>query len=124
MNSLSRMKFSAKLRLMTGAAVLGLALFALVAYTTLRTVRINSPIYQDIALGYQLAGDCYDPPASLVAALPPALAAEDAQTAEETQKSVDLLRAAHKAFTESQKHYSEALPPGPIRDLMRTRAKI
>ena len=120
MKILSRMRFSVKLGLMSGAAVVGLALFALLFSLTLLDVRINSPMYQDIALGYQLAGDCYDPPASLVAALPPAIAAEDAATSEETAKAVDLLRQAHKAFTDSQKHYSDVLPAGAIRDLMST----
>jgi len=122
MNVLSRMKYSAKLSLMTGTAIAGLGMFAALAYMTLRAVRINSPMYQDIALAYQLAGDCYDPPASLVAALPPAIAAEDATTPEETRKFVDLLRQDHLAFTESQKHYSDVLPAGAIRDLMRASA--
>jgi len=112
------MKFSGKLRLMTVSAVGGLALFAALSYYTLEAVRINSPMYQDIALAYQLGGDCFDPPASLVAALPAAIAAEDATTDAETRKAVDLLRQDHQAFETSQKHYQEALPPGAIRDLM------
>jgi methyl-accepting chemotaxis protein len=122
MNILNRMRFSAKLGVMAGTAVLGLAVFAALAFLTLQSVRINSPMYQNIALGYQLAGDCYDPPASLVAALSPSIAAEDAASPEETRKAVELLRQAHHAFTESQKHYSDVLPAGPIRDLMRTEA--
>lgn len=118
MTFLNRMRFSRKLGLMTGAAVTGIGLFAVLAFATLRAVRINSPRYEDIALGYQLAGDCYDPPASLVAALPPAIAAEDAATPQETSKAVDLLRQAHQAFDTSQKHYREALPGGAIRNLM------
>jgi methyl-accepting chemotaxis protein len=114
------MKFSRKLNLMSGSAVMGLLLFAFLAFATLQAVRINSPMYQKIALGYLLAGDCYDPPASLVAALPPAIAAEDATTPEETQRDVELLRQAGHAFEASHKHYQEALPDGAIRDLMRT----
>jgi methyl-accepting chemotaxis protein len=120
MNLLSRMKFSAKLWLMTAAGLLGLALFAVVAWSTLRAVCINSPMYQDIALGYQLAGDCYDPPASLLAALYPAIAAEDATTPEETQKYISLLREAEKAFESSHQHYQQVLPAGEIREVMRT----
>ena len=119
MNVLNRMKYSLKLGLMTFVGTLGLAVFALLSYATLRTVSINSPMYQNIALGYQLAGDAYDPPASLVAALPAAIAAEDAATPEETRKAVDLLRQDHQAFEQTQKHYQEVLPPGAIRDLMR-----
>jgi methyl-accepting chemotaxis protein len=112
------MKFSGKLRLMTVSAVGGLALFATLSYYTLAAIRINSPMYQDIALAYQLGGDCFDPPASLVAALPAAIAAEDATTDAETRKAVDLLRQDQQAFESSQKHYHAALPPGAIRDLM------
>jgi len=122
MNILNGMKFSLKLGLMTGVAVTGLAIFAVFAYLTLLAVRINSPMYQNIALGFQLAGDCYDPPASLVAALPSAIAAEDATTPEETRKAVDLLQTDHQAFITSQKHYSDVLPAGPIRELMRSSA--
>lgn len=118
MNFLNSLRFSRKIGLMTGAAVLGIGLFALLAFATLRAVGINSPMYDNIALGYQLAGDCYDPPASLVAALPAAVAAEDAGTPEETRKAVETLRQAHEAFDASHKHYQEALPKGAIRDLM------
>jgi methyl-accepting chemotaxis protein len=119
MNVLNRIRFSQKLRLMTATGLAGLGLFALIAFSTLQTVRINSALYQDIALAYQLAGDCYDPPASVVAALPPALAAEDAASPEETQKAVEQLRQEHQGFDQSHKHYQEALPQGAIRDLMR-----
>ena len=121
-SQLNRLRFSGKLGLMIGWAIAGLGLFAVLAFFTLNTVRINSPLYQDIALGYQLAGDCYDPPASLVAALPPAIAAEDSQNPEETLKAVALLRQDHQAFEDSQKHYFEALPAGAIKDLMRADA--
>ena len=119
---LDRLRFGAKLALMSGSAVFGLVIFAVLAVATLRTVQIGSPMYADISLAYSLAGDCYDPPASLVAALPPAIAAEDATTAEETAKYVGLLRDDHKAFEESQKHYSETLPDGPIRTKLREAA--
>ncbi len=119
MKLLNHLRFSAKLNLMTGVAVVGLVVFALLTYLTLRAVRINSPLYEDIALAYQLAGDCYDPPASLVAALPPAIAAEDATTPEETRKYVDLLKQDHQAFLTSQKHYSDVLPDGEIRRVIR-----
>jgi methyl-accepting chemotaxis protein len=119
MQLLNRMRFSVKLGLMTGSAVVGLSLFAAIAYCTMRFVCIGSPTYLDIALAYQLAGDCYDPPASLVGALAPAIAAEDATTPEATTKYVELLRGTSKAFEASHKHYQEVLPAGAMRDLMR-----
>ena len=119
MGILGRLRFSAKLTLLTGTALGGLVLFAVIAFYTVRVVRINSPLYQNIALAYQLAGDCYDPPASLVDALPPALAAEEATTPEETQRYVALLQGTDKVFEDSHKHYQRVLPPGAIRDLMR-----
>ena len=119
MGFLRNMRFAAKLGLMTIAAVAGLALFALIAFLTLHVVRINSPLYQDIALAYQLAGDCYDPPASLVAALPAALGAEDAASEAERRRFIEQLRADAQAFETSHKHYQEVLPEGPIRSLMR-----
>ncbi len=122
MKLLNRLRFGAKLNLMVGAAVVGLLTFALLTFFTLRAVRINSPLYEDIALAYQLAGDCYDPPASLVAALPPAIAAEEATTPEETRKFVDLLKQDHQAFLTSQKHYSNVLPEGEIRKVLRDSA--
>lgn len=119
MNLLNRMNFSSKLRLMSLAGLVGLGAFAAVAFSTLHAVRINSALYQDIALAYQLAGDCYDPPASLLDALAPAISAEDATTPEETRKFVALVQQAHQSFTAAHKHYQEVLPPGAIRDLMR-----
>ena len=119
MRVLSRMKFSAKLNLMTSASLLGLALFAVVAFGTLHEVQINSAMYQKIALGYQLAGDCYDPPASLLEALAPAISAEDATTPEETLHYFELVRQAHTAFEAAHQHYQQVLPDGRIRDVMR-----
>jgi len=101
---LNRMSFAWKLGFMTLAAMLGLGSFAVVAFMTMRAVCINSPMYQNIALGYQLAGDIYDPPASLLAALSPALAAEDATTQDETRKAIERMRQAHQAFDQSHKH--------------------
>lgn len=105
--------------LMTGSMVFGLAVFAIVAFATLNRVRINSAMYNDIALAYQLAGDVYDPPASLVAGLPAALAAEEASSPDETRKAVEQLQQDHKAFEDSHQHYSQVLPAGAIRDLLR-----
>jgi len=122
MTLLKNLRFASKLNLMVASAILGLLSFAGLAMMTLRTVRISSPLYSDIALAYQLAGDCYDPPASLVAALPSALAAEDASDSVETKKYVELLRAAHQAFDASQKHYDEVLAPGPIRQVLHDQA--
>lgn len=122
MIQLNKLRFSAKLSIMTGSAVCGLVLFALIAFVTLRAVRINSPRYLDIALAYQLAGDCYDPPASLVAAMPAAIGAEEAASPDEVRKFVALLQAAEKAFEASHQHYQEVLPDGAIRSLMRDSA--
>lgn len=110
MQVFGRLRFSIKLGLMAATAIGGLVLFAVGSYYTLRAIQINSPLYQDIALAYQLGGDCYDPTASLVAALPDAIAAEDATTAAETQKAVGLLRQAHQNFEESQRHYQWYCP--------------
>jgi methyl-accepting chemotaxis protein len=118
MKILNGMKLSARLSLMSGTAIAGIVCFAVVAFVTLLAIRINSPMYDNIAPGYQLGGDCYDPPASLVAALPPTIAAEDATTPEDTRKAIDLLRQDHQAFTSSQKHYHDALPDGAMRTLM------
>jgi methyl-accepting chemotaxis protein len=118
MNLLNRMRFGGKFALMTSSTVIGLAIFGALTFTTINAIRINSAMYNDIALGYQLAGDCYDPPASLVAALPAAIAAEDATTPEETRKAIDSLLQDHKAFQEAQQHYNQVLPAGAIRDLL------
>ena len=119
MGFLSRMRFAAKLGIMTASAVIGLSIFALLAFHTLRVVRINSALYQDIALAYQLAGDCYDPPASLVAALPAALDAEETTSSEARRKDIALLHDDREAFEKSHRHYQQVLPGGPIRSLMR-----
>lgn len=119
MNVLKRMKFAAKLALMAGTAIAGLLLFAALTFFMVRAVRINSPMYQDIALAYQLAGDCYDPPASLVAAAPVVIELEDANSADEVRKYAAVLHQDRQAFEQAHQHYQQALPPGPIRDLMR-----
>jgi len=116
MNLLSRLRFGVKTSIMALAAVVGLSIFGILSYLTLRSVRIGSSAYNEISLAYQLAGDCYDPPASLVAALPSAIGAEDAATPEETQRYVDLLRKNQNDFNSSHERYRSVLAPGPIRD--------
>ena len=116
------LRFRSKLLLLSAACILALFGFAALSFSTIRQVQINSPLYEDIALGYQLAGDCYDPPASLVAALPPAIAAEDATSPEETRRQVELLRQDHQAFETSHQHYDQALPAGQIRDTLKNEA--
>ncbi len=115
---IKNLRFRSKLLLLSGISILSLLAFASLAFSVLRAVQVNSPLYQDIALAYQLAGDCYDPPASLVGTLPAAIAAEDATTPQDTQAKIDLLRQDHQAFETSQKHYADVLPKGQIRQVL------
>ena len=113
---LGKISFRTKLALQASMAMLSLVLLGFAANTVLRAVSVGSPIYNSIALAYQLAGDCYDPPASLVAALPDALAAEDATTPADTERAVALLRKDHQDFKDAHAKYRKVLPNGPIRD--------
>lgn len=118
MKFFSRMRFGAKLRLMTIAGIAGLAVFAAISYSTLCEVAVNSRLYQDIALGYQLGGDIYDPPASLVNGMIHAIEAEDATAPQATEAAIRKLQQAHQDFDKSQAHYQQVLPEGEIRNLM------
>ena len=80
MGFLKHLGIAKKLLFLNATILAGMCAFAILAFFTLSAVRINSPLYNEIALAYQLAGDCYDPPASLVAALPAVMSAEDAAT--------------------------------------------
>jgi methyl-accepting chemotaxis protein len=118
MSFFANLSFRTKLAIQAISAMLSVAVLGLASYALVRAVSVGSSIYESIALGYQLAGDCYDPPASLVEALPFAIAAEDATTPEETQKAIEGMRKAHGEFEEAHTKYRQVLPEGAIRDVV------
>lgn len=122
MQVINRLRIGSKISLLTVSGLLAVFLLSLISAITINAVRINSSMYKEISLAYNLAGDAYDPGASLVSALPMAVAAEDATTPEATKENVQKLNKAHKDFEELQKHYREALPAGEIRDVLSEQA--
>jgi hypothetical protein len=61
MSWLNNISLKAKMGLIIGIAVLGLSVFAWIAYTTLQKVRIGGDEYQQIKRGTQATTDIFPP---------------------------------------------------------------
>ena len=61
-----QMKVKNKLSLLVAAFVAGLMLFGLVALSTLNSLKVNGPYYQQIILGKDLIADVLPPPAYII----------------------------------------------------------
>src|SRR5438477_2713876 len=62
MSALNNVKISTKMFWVVGFAVVGFAAFALFAYSTLGTVKVNGPLYQRIVQGKDVIADILPPP--------------------------------------------------------------
>ena len=63
---LSHLRITWKLRMLIGIAIAALAVFAWVAFSTLKTVEVNGPLYQKIYAEQDLSSDILPPMCSLV----------------------------------------------------------
>src|SRR5688572_14089177 len=66
MNNFNTMKIKRKLALLVTIFVTFFVIFAAVAYTTLQTLKVNGPYYEEIILGKDLIADILPPPEYII----------------------------------------------------------
>ncbi len=110
--------FKTRMIFLVGLAVLGLAIFAAVSFTTIRAVRISSPLYEQIVLGKDVYADFVPPALSVVAVVGYVASAEEAPDPAKRDFYLDLVRRAHQDFESTYASYEKRLPEGKLRTQM------
>jgi methyl-accepting chemotaxis protein len=108
--------FKTKLLVLIGAFALGFAGFGLFTYHTTEILRVNGPLYKDIALGKDLVADFLPPPEYLLESylvvyqmLEETDSAKLGDLASKSKRLRDEFEARHKVWASS-------LPPGQLRE--------
>lgn len=107
---LSQLRITWKLRLLIGMSVLALGVFAWVAFSTLKTVQINGPLYEQIMTDQDLISDTVPPDASL---LPVRLKVYVAQFEADPDKRIELSNGLMQARSVFEKAYADDLKKAP-----------
>lgn len=101
------------------ASVALFVVFGLIVFTTLNTVKVNGPVYQQIVNSKDLVADTLLPPLNIVEAEKDCLTAAlyaDHRNRDKVQQYDRLVQERHQAFRKQYQHWKQALPPGEIRD--------
>ncbi len=122
MNPLSRVSLSVRLLLLVGVFIAVFAAFAFVSHRTMRTVRVNGPLYQEIILGKDLVADVLPPPEYIIethlTSLELARETDPGRIANLVERG-DALR---RDFENRHEFWKRALPPGELGDAMNVTA--
>ncbi len=115
---LSKLRITWKLRLLIGVAILALGVFALVAFSTLKTVQINGALYEQIMVDQDMISDTVAPEVSL---LPTRLKVYVAIFEANPEKRIELANGLMQVRADFEKAYAADLkeaPEGKIRSLL------
>ena len=107
-----------KLQILIGASIVGLAVFAAFAFITVSQIQVGSAFFEQKHLSNSVAADFENPPQSLQKVYSLAVEANDAATPAEREAFIAQIRAARKDYESGHQHYTQVLPPGPLRDLV------
>jgi methyl-accepting chemotaxis protein len=107
-----------KLQILSGAGIAGLVVFAVLAFFTIGQIQVGSDFFEQKRLSNSVAADFENPPQSLQKVYSIAIEAEDAGTSSEREQYIAQIRDARKDYESGHQHYVQALPPGPLHDLV------
>ncbi len=113
---LKNLRLTWKLALLCGLPITGLAVFATVAFQTVREVRVQGPAYNQIILGKDLIADILPPPAYVIETdqvVLQMLSAADQQTLESLIKRTQQQR---KDYDSRITYWQDNLPASPMKD--------
>ncbi|MFN8105572.1 MAG: methyl-accepting chemotaxis protein [Acidimicrobiia bacterium] len=110
-----------KLPLLVGVFLATFAFFGFVAYSTLKTVEVNGPEYEEVAQSKELLAELSPPRQYIIESL---LIAEQALHAAPGERDALLKRgqALHRQFEESRDQWAQRLPDGELRDTLLDRS--
>ena len=107
-----------KLALLIGVFILGFGAFAGLSFRTLSTVKVNGPVYADIAQGKDLVADILPPPEYIIESY--LLVLQMTQEPDATQLA-DMTRRYRQLEQDYQTRHAfwvQALEPGPMKDAL------
>ena len=113
-----RWSMKPSLLLLSNAGIAGLLVFAALAFFTVSQIQVGSDFFEAKRLSNSVAADFENPPQSLQKVYSLAVEAEDAATPAERQQLIAEIRDAHASYETGHQHYVQAVPPGPLHDLV------
>ena len=116
MLSFKDLKLSTKLGLLVLIAAAGFISFALLAYSTIKSVKVNGEMYNQIAQYKSLDSDCAPPALYMVEARMYLLAFLLERDSTRAQEQLAQFRAQGKSFEETYQSYMQKLPEGPLKE--------
>ena len=120
MNILANLKIRWKLSILVAAAVVAVCAFALVSFSTLRTVEVNGPLYKDIAINNNLVADTVPPAINL---MPTRLLVYRAMFENDRDRREQLFGEMHQARKDFEETYHKDLsqmPAGKLKSMLET----
>jgi methyl-accepting chemotaxis protein len=116
---LGSLPVSGKMRLLTGASVVGFVVLGAMALSTIRVTAVNGPAYQEVVLSKDIVADILPPPEYLVEARQILLEMLVSESKDERQRLVERLKAVEKDFTERHDFWAkQPLEAGSARGLL------
>lgn len=122
MAGFNQLRLSIKLLTLIGVCLLGLAGFAASAFDTLELVRIDGPLYADIADDKDLLADITPPPLHLITFYELALQLQDTTDKGEVTALIERSHALRQAYDQSHDQWMKRLKPGALKDTLQVQA--
>ena len=122
MKALANLRIRWKLSILIGAVVVALGAFALVSFSTLRTVEVNGPLYKEITLSNDLVADIMPPTVSLMPTRLLVYRALYETDRERREQLFSEIRQARKDFEDMYQKDLNDLPPGKVKTALQNSA--
>jgi len=118
------MTIRSNLRWLTAIGFGGLILFALMAFTTLRRIEVNGPLYEQITLSRDVVANYVPPSESLLQAALICNMMDDTSDPALLRSYRDMFQAARESFERQHAIYVRIMPEGPLKDMMMRTAYV
>jgi methyl-accepting chemotaxis protein len=118
MVGLNNLRVTWKLRILIGMAIVALGIFAVMAFSTLRTVEINGALYQQIRNDQNLVADVIPPGLNLMGARLQVYLLINESNREKRQALVNDFRKIHSDFDQTYENDLKLLDEGPVRSAL------
>jgi len=123
MSRFSTLKLSTKLSVLVGVFSVGFVAFTLLAWGTITRVKVNGPLYHEIALGKDLVADVLPPPEYVIESYLLVLNLVDGTNdAAEVTALIDRGKALRREYDERHGYWTTQLPAGAISEALLVRS--
>jgi methyl-accepting chemotaxis protein len=112
------MKLSTRMLLLISVAVLGLIISSLSSFFVLQKLKVNGPVYKEIALGKDLAADILPPPEYIIESYLVLHRMQDEKDQVKKQAYVKEFEKLKKDFEERHEFWKKELPEGEIKKVL------